>query len=269
MGGDGHGDHAHADAVADQQDAADDPPPGQPLASDRALAGRDRGRTAGGATGGEAGAEQCDQDQEHRRDDGGDARVVGHRVGHEVAMAQQREQPAASEVGEGRARGGGDQRHEGRLGADQPPSLARRRADGAQQADLDLALGDGDADRRDDGEQDDQGPPAADHGADRDEGLPVGRRDVPGGGADQRRERAHQGGAQAARSGTSRVEAVARCRSEARARRVMTPPPRPARRGGPSGRPRRRRWARPCCPRPGRRPGRPRCRRRTPRPGRG
>ena len=107
-----------------------------------------------------------------------------------------REQDPAAEVAATAPTAAASDRHEQGLGPDQPPRLPRGGADGAQQADLDLALGDGDADRGDDGEEHDQGAPPADDGAHDEQGLLVGGRDGAGAGRGQGRERAHQRGAE-------------------------------------------------------------------------
>jgi hypothetical protein len=174
VGGHRHGHHAHADAVPDQDDTRSHPPPTQALTVRRALAGRDRGRAAGGATGGDGRPEHRDHDDDRRGGDRCERRVVGHRVGDQVAAAQQGEEATAADVRHGGPRGRsahGD--HEG-LGADQPPGLSGGGADRPEKADLDLALSDGDADGGDDGEQDDQGAPPTDDGADGDQRLAVG-----------------------------------------------------------------------------------------------
>ena len=87
------------------------------------------------------GAEHADQHDQDRDGRGSGAGVVRDRVGDHVAVAEHaRAGSRPPKVASDRTERGGHDRHEQRLGPDQPPRLARGGADGAQQADLDLAL---------------------------------------------------------------------------------------------------------------------------------
>ena len=239
-----------ASAVADQEHGGGHPPPAQPLGPARPSLGamvagprvarRPASRSRAALTSTTRTAVAAGRGARRRRRP---SRRPGRRCGAARADAGRRRWRAP------RRQRDGDGRDQQGLGADQPPGLAWGRADGAEQADLDLALGDRDADRRDHGEEHDEGAPPADHGAHDHERLLVGGRDGAGRRRDEGRERAHQRGAEQDRQ--ERRERSGRAvpqRGEARGA-VMTPPAvRPARRGGPSGRRRRRPWAGPSGP---------------------
>ena len=161
-GGDGDGDHAHGQPVADQQHGGDDPPPAAAVAArPRASLGAKRGRSAGGTAGGDRSATRLASTMQQRGGGRRRARVVADR-----ARPRPRCRAAGQQQRPGRPRRraprphGGEHGDEQALGPDQAASLAWRGADGAQQADLDLALADGDAERRGDGEEHDERCPS-------------------------------------------------------------------------------------------------------------